>query len=211
MAAAASVIHLAEAERADLLDLLTGLSAEQWNAPTLCSDWCVRDVVTHIVSYDELSWTGVAGAFLQGRFSFARINQNRIDAYTDRSHDELIALVTSCLHPRGITAGRGGRIALTDGMIHQQDIRRPLGLPRDIPADRMIATLDFAVTAPLIHAPKRVHGLALAATDLDWTSGTGPRVEGPAESLLMAIAGRPGITGELAGSGLPTLAGRIGG
>jgi hypothetical protein len=32
-------------------------------------------------------------------------------------------------------------IALTDGMIRQQDIRRPLGLPRKIPAERMVPAL----------------------------------------------------------------------
>ncbi|MGH3432566.1 MAG: hypothetical protein ACRDQB_06995, partial [Thermocrispum sp.] len=35
--------------------------------------------------------------------------------------------------PRGLTAGFGGRIGVLDGMIHQQDVRRPLGLPRTIP------------------------------------------------------------------------------
>ncbi|MFI5959323.1 maleylpyruvate isomerase family mycothiol-dependent enzyme [Cryptosporangium sp. NPDC051539] len=204
-------MRLAEDERAELLDLLTGLTAEQWEAPTLCTGWCVRDVVTHVVSYDELNPLGAVGAFLRGGFRFGRVNQLRIDAYADRSPDELITLFKACLHPRGITAGRGGRIALCDGMIHQQDIRRPLGLPRTIPAERMIATLDFARTVPLIHAPKRIRDLTLAATDLDWTTGTGPRVEGPAEALLMAIAGRSGITDELTGPGLPTLAQRIGG
>jgi uncharacterized protein (TIGR03083 family) len=115
------------------------------------------------------------------------------------------------LQPRGLTAGFGGRIALADGLIHHQDIRRPLGLPRDIPAERMLAALEFARTAPTIGAVKRIRSLTLTATatDLDWTAGKGPAVEGPAESLLMAIASRHGTAQELSGPGQKTLANRI--
>jgi hypothetical protein len=74
----------------------------------------------------------------------------------------------------------------------------------------MLCTLQFARTAPTIGAKKRIRGLTLTATDLDWTTGTGPAVEGPAEALLMAIAGRRGVVQELSGPGQPTLADRIG-
>lgn len=74
----------------------------------------------------------------------------------------------------------------------------------------MLSVLEFARTAPSIGAAKRIRGLTLVATDLDWRAGTGPAVEGSAESLLMAIAGRRGTAQELAGPGQPTLAERIG-
>ena len=113
------------------------------------------------------------------------------------------------LQPRGLTAKFGGRIALTDGLIHHQDIRRPLGLPRDVPDDRMLVALPFACTARPIRAAQRIAGLTLTAADLDWTTGNGPVVEGPAEPLLMAIAGRRAAVDELSGPGRPILAGRI--
>ena len=69
--------------------------------------------------------------------------------------------------------------------------------------------LEFAKTAPTIGAAKRIRGLTLTATDLDWTTGQGPRVEGPAEPLLMALAGRRGMTSELSGPVVPVLAERI--
>jgi hypothetical protein len=49
----------------------------------------------------------------------------------------------------------------------------------------------------------------LVATDLGWASGRGPEVRGPAESLLMAMAGRRGVVDELSGPGQPTLAARV--
>lgn len=134
-----------------------------------------------------------------------------VAAYADRSTDDLVALVNDHRQPRGLTAGFGGRIALTDGVIHHQDIRRPLGLPRSIPADRMLCALPFACTAPTIGARKRIHGLHLIATDLTWATGKGPAVEGPSEALLMAIAGRHGAVRLLSGPGQPILAARFGG
>jgi uncharacterized protein (TIGR03083 family) len=204
-------MDLARDERADLADLLAALTPAQWEAPTLCSRWNVREVVAHMFSYEELSTAGLIGRFVRGGVVTARVNRIGVDALADRGPDELLALVRGHLRPRGLTAGFGGRIALTDGTIHHQDIRRPLGLPREIPADRLRCTLDFARSAPTIGSRKRIRGLTLRATDLDWSTGTGPEVEGPAESLLMALAGRRGIVGELSGPGLPTLAGRIGG
>ena len=95
-------------------------------------------------------------------------------------------------------------------MIHQQDIHRPLGIPRVIPADRLAPALDFARTAPAIGAFWRIRGLRLLATDLDWAAGHGPEVHGAGEALLLAIAGRRGITDELNGPGRHTIARRIG-
>ncbi|MEJ2889736.1 hypothetical protein [Actinomycetospora aeridis] len=118
---------------------------------------------------------------------------------------------TDMAEPAGLTAMMGGKIALTDGMIHHQDIRRPFGLPREIPADRLIAALDTAKTAPTIGAAKRINRLTLTATDIDWSTGDGPEITGSGEALLMAIAGRRGITAELSGPGVATLSERIDG
>ncbi|GAA1865548.1 hypothetical protein GCM10009836_52420 [Pseudonocardia ailaonensis] len=54
---------MAVAERGDLAELLATLEPEQWDAPTLCDEWRVREVVAHMVSYDELSplQTAIAG------------------------------------------------------------------------------------------------------------------------------------------------------
>ena len=56
------VMQEAIRERAELADLLESLSAEEWNAPTLCSAWSVRDLVAHLVSYDGLSPVGSASS-----------------------------------------------------------------------------------------------------------------------------------------------------
>ncbi|MCF7548257.1 maleylpyruvate isomerase family mycothiol-dependent enzyme [Pseudonocardia sp. WMMC193] len=198
---------MARAERAALAEFLGTLSPADWDAPTLCAGWAVRDVVAHLVSYEDLSPLALVRRLARGG---ATANEIGIAALRHRAPDELLELVRNRLDPRGLTAAFGGRIALTDGLIHHQDIRRSFGRPREIPADRLRVVLDFARTAPPIGARQRIKGLTLRATDLDWSTGRGPLVEGPAEPLLMALAGRAGAVAELGGDGAAILAGRTG-
>jgi uncharacterized protein (TIGR03083 family) len=200
---------LARGERTDFLDLLRGLQPEQWNAPSLCADWTVLDVVAHVLSYDERSIPATAALFLRGRLRFRAVNDLALRNYRNHTPAALIDLLAGHLEPRGLTAGFDGGIALTDGMIHQQDIRRPLGQPREIPAKRLLAALPIAITAPTLPARRNIRGLRLLATDIDWSHGSGAEVRGPGEAILMALAGRPAALLDLTGPGLETLHTRV--
>lgn len=206
-----TTMELARAERTDLLELLETLNPEQWETPSLCDDWTVREVVAHALSYEELSHADLAGRFVRGLFLFDRINAVGLDDYQDRSPDQLLALLRAHLTPQGLTANLGGAVGLTDALVHHQDIRRPLGLPREVPAARLAPALKTVLFAPPIRGILRVRDVRLVATDLDWAFGRGPEVHGPAEALLMVAAGRRGVTGELTGPGQPRLAHRVDG
>jgi uncharacterized protein (TIGR03083 family) len=199
----------AVAERTDLLALLEQLTPPQWEAATLCPGWRVRDVVAHMFSYDELSRADLARRFVQGRFNPNRINALCLAPYADRTPAELVALARRCVEPRGLPAGFTGGIAMLDAMIHQQDIRRPLGLPRSIPPDRLRAALEFAKTAPVILGFWHRRGLRMVADDVGWSTGSGPEVHGPGEAILLAIAGRNAAVDELSGPGMATLRPRL--
>jgi uncharacterized protein (TIGR03083 family) len=200
-----SVVGLARAERADLADFLAVLPPERWEAPTLCSEWSVRDVVAHIVSYEGVGPVGLARRFARGLDGG---NALALAESGDRSPEQLLTRLRASLDPRGLTARFGGRVALVDGMIHHQDIRRALGTPRDIPAERLRVALPFARWAPPVGAWWRARGLRLVATDLGWSAGRGPEVRGPAEPVLMAIAGRSSVAAELTGPGVAVLLAR---
>jgi uncharacterized protein (TIGR03083 family) len=203
------LMPLAEEERADLLALLRGLTPAQWNAPSLCGEWRVRDVATHIVSYEELSKGALVRTFLRGGLRVSKVNEVALDRYKDLGPEGIIDLVARTQRPRGLTSAMGGGIALTDGTIHQQDIRRALGLPRSIPESRLVPVLTFSLRAPTLPAKGNAKGLELVATDVEWTAGEGQEVSGPAEALLMALAGRAEALDELSGPGLPTLRDRV--
>jgi uncharacterized protein (TIGR03083 family) len=132
-----------------------------------------------------------------------------VDEFAVLNPDELLAFLNTHLRPRGLTAGFGRMIALLDGTIHHQDIRRALGHPRTIPGDRLRRILLLVPTNPRLGAWRRIRGLRLKATDVDWTHGSGPEVIGSGEALLMAMAGRPAVVDELDGPGQATLAKRL--
>jgi len=200
---------MARDEREEFAALLDGLTPQQWESPTLCERWRVREVAVHTVSYDELSTAGLVGRFLKGRLNTDRINAIGVADYADRAPEQITAMIRGNTEPHGLTAGFGGRIALTDGMIHQQDIRRSVGIPRTIDPQRLRTALDFARFAPTIRGAWRARGVRLVATDLDWSHGNGPEVRGTGEALLMAMAGRRAALADLDGPGKAKFANRF--
>ena len=204
-----STKEMARDEREGFASFLDGLTSQQWNSPTLCELWTVREVAIHTVSYDELSTAGLVGRFLKGRLNTDRINAIGVADYSDRSPEQITVLIRSYAQPHGLTGGFGGKIALTDGMVHQQDIRRSIGLPRTIDPERLRKALNFARFAPTIRGAWRARGVRLVASDLDWSHGRGPEVRGPGEALLMAMAGRRAALDDLDGPGKAKLAQHI--
>jgi uncharacterized protein (TIGR03083 family) len=204
-----TTMQLACEEREGFADFLDGLSPEQWEQPSLCDLWRVRDVVAHVVSYEELSRWQLVRRFATGGFVPPRVNAIGVAEYAGRSPKQLTQLMRSCIPPRGLTSAFGGMIALVDGMIHQQDIRRPLGIGRAIPLERLQRVLNAALSSPATRGAKRARGVRLVATDLEWVHGDGPEVTGTAEALIMAMAARPDALNQLAGPGKEHLAQRI--
>ena len=206
-----SWLDLARSEREDFAAFLETLSPQQWEAPTLCERWNVRQVAAHAISFDELRGGALVRRFLKGWLRVDRINQVGVDDYAGHTPAELIALIRTHAEPHGMTAGFGGRVALTDNMIHQQDIRRPLGLPRTIDDRRLRVALDFALNSPTIRGARRTKRLHLVANNLDWSHGDGAEVRGPGEALLMVMAGRRDALKDLDGPGKDDLADRLAG
>jgi uncharacterized protein (TIGR03083 family) len=204
-----TTMQLACEERNDFADFLDGLSPEQWEQPSLCELWRVRDVVAHVISYEELSRWQLVCRFAKGGLVPPRVNAIGVAEYGRRSPKQLTQLMRSCIPPRGLTSAFGGMIALVDGMIHQQDIRRPLGIGRAIPPERLHRVLNAALSSPATRGAKRARGVRLIATDLDWVHGDGPEVTGPGEALIMAMAARPDALNQLTGPGKAFLAQRI--
>jgi uncharacterized protein (TIGR03083 family) len=197
---------MATAERTDLADLLATLRPEQWETPSLCEGWRVRDVVAHVMSFD-VSLLGMSRRVVRGRI--VHTNQVGVDELALLSTDALLDKLRAHLRPQRLAAVFGGRLALLDVTVHHQDIRRPLGLPREIPAERLRLVLDSSLRSLELPTWRIARGVRLVASDLDWSHGSGPEVSGPAEAMLMAITGRPCAVGELTGPGQPVVAARL--
>lgn len=206
-----SARRLHDAENADLSSYLHSLDEVDWDRPSLCDGWRVRDVVGHILYGNELKlWTL---PFRLARYGFSSDRSGKaysIARAEGRSPAELLDAFDSRDPWAGTCRVFPPRLTLLDRLVHHQDIRRALDHPRTIPPDRLLTVLEAAPTLRSVFgAKRRTAGLQLQANDLAWSWGEGPLVAGPGEALLMTMLGRPQPLGELSGDGLPTYTERL--
>ena len=173
-------------QRARLLELFRGFTAEQWQAASRCSEWTVHEVVRHLVNAANLD-----GAWLRGETPAE--NDGRIDPRSDpqrwleASHgqtpDDTVAAFeaaagseqTALLHRVATrsTDQVGGPYGplhwamlaahvLWDGWLHERDIVLPLGLPHESSAeeDRLAALYGLTISSTV----PALFGSALAMT-----------------------------------------------
>jgi uncharacterized protein (TIGR03083 family) len=194
------------AERAQMVETLTSLSAEQWATPSLCTGWSVQDATGHILAAAEQTPVNFYKELISAGFKF--------DVFTDRAAKRLGQLgpddlarrlqsrTTTTNHPPAPVMAMLGEI-----IVHGEDIRRPLGLPHRASEAALVAVADnYKRSNLLTGAKRRIAGLQLRASDGDWVHGEGPEVSGPMISLILAMTGR-GVD-DLTGEGAPLLAGR---
>ena len=195
-------------EMLNLAERLAGLNDDQWNSPSLCDLWRIRDVLAHVTAGAEGAF-GV-GAIFAGvlRYGF---NYNRWVAADGRARGQQDPRVTlkalrDAAANRKVLRGAKSVTALAHVLIHGQDMCRPLGIKRDLPEAHLVPVADFVRDdTHRFGTKKRIAGLKLTATDMDWSHGLGPEVTGPAEALVMMMAGRLIALDDLSGEGKATL------
>jgi uncharacterized protein (TIGR03083 family) len=75
---------------------LSGLPAAEWQRPSRCDGWTIRDVAAHLAAYHHACLAGSVAAFMQelaerGANDIAAFNELGIAAFADVANDELIA------------------------------------------------------------------------------------------------------------------------
>jgi uncharacterized protein (TIGR03083 family) len=201
-------------EMAAISEFLHELTPAQWDQPSLCEGWRVRDVVSHMCVGYTTPMPRMIAKVAQRGFNVPKASlEESVGFGTDHSPDEILATFDS-IHRGNIRKGIAKMIkpaeGLVDHMIHHQDMRRPLGAPRVMPEDRLVAALGIVPNlAGFVGAKKRVAGLRLVATDVSWSNGDGPVVSGSGEAILLAASGRTVSLDELDGDGVASLRNRI--
>jgi uncharacterized protein (TIGR03083 family) len=185
----------------DLAERLAELDDGQWNAPSLCALWRIRDVLAHVIAGAEgaygLGW--IFRSMLRHGFDYNRWVAADGQARGQQDPGVLLeALRNSAANPPAARTIK----SLMHVLIHGQDICRPLGITRDLPEAHLLAVAEFVKDDRLIFgAKKRIAGFTLRATDIDWSHGSGLEVTGPAEALVMMMAGRLIALDDLSGEG----------
>jgi uncharacterized protein (TIGR03083 family) len=208
---------MVDAERTDFAALTDSLTPQQWDEQSLCTAWKVRDVVAHVTQGATIGMGESVKGLVKYAFRMNKLLKEEAKKGGQASTEDLKANLRATIWNRTKAPGVKPAGMLADEVVHQQDIRRPLGLARPVPPDRVRAVLDeikgysSGSTFGLLPAKKRLKGLHLKATDLDWETGDAAdaEVSGPAEALMMVIAGRPAALADLSGPGVEQLRERI--
>ncbi|TWF77784.1 uncharacterized protein (TIGR03083 family) [Pseudonocardia hierapolitana] len=207
---------LIAAERRALADFLDTLAPEDWEVPSLCPAWRVRDVVAHIVHGPIEPPAGTVLALARGGFRVNHVVAESARRWGQQEPATLVRRLREIVDDQRSPLFVTRTHVLADLITHELDIRRPLLRPRPMPPEafRITADLMVGVGGPLAvvfaRSPRStVDGLRLVAEDVDWSHGDGPEVRGSAEALLLAITARPVERGELTGPGASTLLTRI--
>ena len=195
-------------ERESLVETLSSLSPEQWSAASWCGAWNVKEVVGHVLSAAEQTTFNFYKQLASAGFKF--------DVFADRDAKKLGALepdklirrlqarTTTTNHPPAPVIAMLGEI-----VVHSEDIRRPLGIKHQTPEAALVAVADnWKKSNLLIGSKRRIAGVHLQATDVNWSHGSGPVVSGPLQSLVLAMTGMKGALPDLNGDGVAVLEGR---
>lgn len=193
--------------RAELVELLTGQPDRRWDEPCL-PGWRVRDVAAHVLLPPPTA-PAVAWGLLRAGFDRTRYGHDLAVRRAAASVPELLTAFRHATESRWMPRSRRPEQVLAELYVHTQDVRRALGAPRPVDAALVRAVLDTLATDRSLGDPARVDGLRLVATDVGWTRGDGPEVSGTGDALVLALAGRRAVLGDLAGDGVAVLAARL--
>jgi uncharacterized protein (TIGR03083 family) len=198
-----------QVERVRVADELAGLTPPQWDSPSLCSEWRVRDVLAHMLASTDLRLHVMFGRLVRSGFNVPRALGRQAREIGGRPPTDIVSVLRDRAGFRFLPPGAKPMNLMADTVIHGQDVRRPLGMPCTVDPSTLLAAVDFlAVNNFNCKSGRRASGLRLIATNAEWAAGTGPEVRGPLEAIMMAICGRSAALQDLTGTGVELLAGR---
>ncbi|GAA1499451.1 maleylpyruvate isomerase family mycothiol-dependent enzyme [Dactylosporangium maewongense] len=189
------------AERSELAEVFGALTPAQWDAPSLCAGWRVREVVAHTTMPFRMGLGGFVWEMVRsgGRFNAMSDRVARRDAARMPAEALLRSLRDNIEHPWAPPGG-GATGALSHEIIHGLDSTVALGLDRRVPLDRLRLVLDAMRPRNVEYFGVDLSGVTLEATDLDWRfGGGGTPLRGLAQDLLLVVCGRRLPPGHLSG------------
>ncbi len=183
------------AQRTGMVDVLNELSEDEWDRPSLCEGWRVREVVAHITMPYRHSSRTILTALVRarGKFDVVADRLARRDA-AEGSSSQLLGLLRDNVKHRWTPPGGGQLGALSHDVIHGLDITEALGLAPVSPPERVM----YVLNSPQLTRAFKVDltGYDLSATDTRYRHGEGDPVRLPSKDLLLICTGRRPLASE---------------
>ena len=195
-------------QRLGLARVLEGLSDSEWEQPSLCPRWRVRDVAAHVAMAPQApGLTAMLADGVRARGSFHRLNHDVAVRHAARPTHDIVAEMRMHADSRRLPAVTNYHNTLFDVLVHTQDIAIPLGRDYPMPSEAAQAGASRVWTMGWpFWARHRLRGVRVVATDTDWSAGTGVELRGPIGMLLLLLTGRTATAmPHLSGPGVHTI------
>lgn len=180
-----------DAHRRAVVAMLEGLADEHWREPSLCAEWTVRDVAAHL-AWQQNIWTpATVLGFVRARGNVDLAIRDIARRHAKRPVEQLIAQLRRIIGTHRAMPTLTHVEFLIDILVHSQDIAVPLGYPLDLPPEpAAVAATRLWTNDTLLPGVKSVKTQRFVATDIDWSVGDGPEVQGSMTAILLLFAGR---------------------
>lgn len=136
--------------------VVSGVRAEQWDAPTPCTEWNVREVVNHVVMGSRLVASVLRGDVTEPPRNLDPTAEDALgtdpaESYRDASADLIAefrepgALDRTIPIPAGTVPGVVAvQIRIVDDLVHGWDVARATGQPTGYPDEVVARALTFS-------------------------------------------------------------------
>jgi uncharacterized protein (TIGR03083 family) len=175
-------------------DLLDGLTPEQWESPSMCEGWRVRDVAGHFVwrigsSTGSMLRTG-GKAYWGRHLNPMKVIDDLSREAASATYEDLVDRIREIADDKRFSRGRVRIGELMEAVVHAYDISHALkvDLALDPRATGAVALARVVMAPTPIRAVLRAR--RLTATDAGWSLGTGTPLTGTASTLIMFLFGR---------------------
>jgi uncharacterized protein (TIGR03083 family) len=212
-----------------VVGLAEGLAPGEWDLPTACPGWTVKDHVAHIVSIEAMLLgrptpdVALPEDLPHVRNDLGRVNEQWVESYRGRSATAVLADLREVIaERRAVLAGMdqeafdaesstpGGRdsygrfmrIRVMDMWVHEQDIRAAVGRPGHEDGKAPQAALDEMTSALGYVVGKRAGAPPGSRVRFELTGPMARRVDvevGDRARVVDALTGDPTVTLTLSG------------
>ena len=176
---------------ARLADTLERREPAAWDSPSLCAGWRVREVIAHVTTPARLTVEqfGAELAAVNGDFQLLSDTIATRDSGLPIAEQQLANLRSPSL--AGWQPPGGGEIgALNHAVVHGLDVTNALQLPAPAPRPPLGSSWTASPTAASQRASASTRWVAVEATDLDWSWGSGRAVSASAAELISLVCHR---------------------
>ena len=198
-------------QRRVMADLLDELTDPEWETPSLCQAWRIRDVAAHVaLTPRSPSTLDILMAGVRARGDLDAVNRDLAVAHARRPEADLAAELRRDADNRSKPTITTLDNLVMDTLVHVQDIAVPLGRVVPMPPEPARAALDrvWRMGWPF-WARRRFRTTRLVASDIGWTRNDEAftaEISGPADALLLLLTGRTAAAARLTGTGTAGLA-----